>query len=145
MSEEDKLAWNEFANPLWSKMTAMMENGRNLPVGTIQDYGDSLWELSMETPEPAQVALNMGLVDMVVTREDLRSWMYEEFPNEDEDPNNLPDSISIYDYLSTIEIEEKENESNNLIAIVNVEGTIVTGEASFNVAGSDTILSLIHI
>ena len=144
MSEEDKLAWNEFANPLWSKMTAMMENGRNLPVGTIQDYGDSLWELSMETPEPAQVALNMGLVDMVVTREDLRSWMYEEFPNEDENPNNLPDSISIYDYLSTIEIKEKENESNNLIAIVNVEGTIVTGEASFNVAGSDTIVTNIR-
>ena len=30
MSEEDKLAWNEFANPLWKKMTAMMEAGMNL-------------------------------------------------------------------------------------------------------------------
>ena len=25
MSESDKLAWNEFANPMWEKMTAMME------------------------------------------------------------------------------------------------------------------------
>ena len=25
MSENDKLAWNEFANPMWEKMTAMME------------------------------------------------------------------------------------------------------------------------
>ena len=142
MSEEDKLAWNEFANPLWLKMTAMMEDGRNLPKGTIQNYGDSLWDLSIETPEPAQIALNLGLVDMVVTREDLRAWMYKEFPNKDDNPNELPDSISIYDYLSTI--EEPKSESNNLIAIVNVEGTIVTGEASFNVAGSDTIVKNIR-
>ena len=142
MSEEDKLAWNEFANPLWLKMTAMMEDGRNLPKGTIQNYGDSLWDLSIETPEPAQIALNLGLVDMVVTREDLRAWMYKEFPNKDNNPNELPDSISIYDYLSTI--EEVKSESNNLIAIVNVEGTIVTGEASFNVAGSDTIVKNIR-
>ncbi len=144
MSEEDKLAWNEFANPLWSKMTAMMEEGRNLQDGTLQYYGDSLYELSMSTPEPAQIALDLGLVDMVVTREDLRSWMFKEFPNKDEDPNSLPDSISIYDYLTTIEDEVIESESKNLIAIVNVEGTIVTGEASFNVAGSDTIVKNIR-
>ncbi len=143
MSEEDKLAWNEFANPLWLKMTTMMEDGRNLPKGTIQYYGDSLFELSMETPEPAQIALDLGLVDMVVTREDLRGWMYEEFPNKEENPNELPDSISIYDYLSTLELEE-ENDSTNLIAIVNIEGTIVTGEASFGVAGSDTVVKNIR-
>ena len=144
MSEQDKLAWNEFANPLWLKMTTMMEDGRDLAQGTIQNYGDTLYELSMDTPEPAKIALNLGLVDMVVTREDLRGWMYEEFPNADEDPNSLPDSISIYDYLSTIEDKEKGIESNNLIAVVNVEGTIVTGEASFNVAGSDTIVKNIR-
>ena len=33
MSEEDKLAWNEFANPIWKKMTVIMEKGRNLPEG----------------------------------------------------------------------------------------------------------------
>ena len=46
MSEEDKLAWNEFANPLWKKMTGMMEAGRNLPEGTIQNYGDTIWAVS---------------------------------------------------------------------------------------------------
>ena len=35
MSENDKLAWNEFANPMWEKMTNMMESSRNLPEGTI--------------------------------------------------------------------------------------------------------------
>jgi protease-4 len=142
MSEEDKLAWNEFANPLWKKMTAMMEAGRNLPEGTIQNYGDSIWDLSLESPMQSEIALELGLVDMVVTREDLRHWMYEEFPNEDRDKNSLPDSISIYEYLSTL--EEEENKSENKIAIVNVEGTIVTGEVSYNNAGSDTIVTNIR-
>ena len=142
MSEEDKLAWNEFANPLWKKMTGMMEAGRNLPEGTIQNYGDTIWDLSLESPMQSEIALELGLVDMVVTREDLRHWMYEEFPNEDRDKNSLPDSISIYEYLSTL--EEEENKSENKIAIVNVEGTIVTGEVSYNVAGSDTIVKNIR-
>ena len=142
MSEEDKLAWNEFANPLWEKMTGMMEAGRNLPEGTIQNYGDTIWDLSLESPMQSEIALELGLVDMIVTREDLRHWMYQEFPNEDKDKNSLPDSISIYEYLSTL--EEEENKSENKIAIVNVEGTIVTGEVSYNVAGSDTIVKNIR-
>ena len=142
MSEEDKLAWNEFANPLWQKMTKMMELGRVLPEGTIQNYGDTVWEKSIETPQLAEQALNLGMVDMVVTREELRHWMYEKFPNDRKDKNVLPDSISIYDYLSTIEEETKVSE--NKIAVINVEGAIVTGEASYNVAGSDTIVKNIQ-
>ncbi|MAV61631.1 MAG: signal peptide peptidase SppA [Gammaproteobacteria bacterium] len=142
MSEEDKMAWNEFANPLWLKMTQMMESGRDLNEGTIQNYGDDLWEMSIDSPEIAQIAFELGMVDMVVTREELRHWMYNEFPNKDEDINKLPDSVSIYEYLSTI--EEDKNESKNKIAVINIEGTIVTGEATYNVAGSDTIVKNIR-
>ena len=142
MSDEDKLAWNEFANPLWLKMTNMMESGRALPKGTIQKYGDSLWEMTLENPETAKIALDLNLVDMVVTREELRQWMFEEFPNKDKDKTKYPDSISIYKYLSTI--ENIESDSKNKIAVINVEGTIVTGEATYNVAGSDTIVKNIR-
>ena len=142
MSDEDKMAWNDFANPLWSKMTGMMESGRDLPEGTMQKYGDTLWEMTIENPETAEIALELDLVDMVVTREELRQWMFEKFPNEENDKNKFPDSISIYKYLSTI--EDAESDSQDKIAIVNVEGTIVTGEASYNVAGSDTIVKNIR-
>ena len=142
MSDEDKMAWNDFANPLWSKMTGMMESGRDLPEGTMQKYGDTLWEMTIENPETAEIALELDLVDMVVTREELRQWMFEKFPNEENDKNKFPDSISIYKYLSTI--EDVESDSQNKIAIVNVEGTIVTGEAAYNVAGSDTIVKNIR-
>jgi len=142
MSEEDKLAWSEFADPLWNKMKDMMEAGRDLQQGTIQEYGDTLWERSLDNPELAQVALELGMVDMVVTREDLRHWMYEKFPNEENDKNKLPDSISIYEYLSIF--EEDTIDSDNKIAVVNVEGAITTGEVQYGIAGSDTIVKNIR-
>ena len=144
MSENDKLAWNEFANPMWNKMTDMMENARNLEKGTIQNYGDNAWELSTENPEMAEVALELGLVDMVVTREEIKAYMFEEFPNEDNDQYSFPDSISIYDYLSKIKEDEVKNTSKNKIAVINVEGTIMTGEVTYGVAGSDTIVDNIQ-
>ena len=144
MSENDKLAWNEFANPMWNKMTEMMEDARNLEKGTIQNYGDNAWELSTENPEMAEVALELGLVDMVVTREEIKAYMFEEFPNEDNDQYSFPESISIYDYLSKIKEDEVENTSKNKIAVINVEGAIMTGEAMYGVAGSDTIVENIQ-
>ena len=144
MSENDKLAWNEFADPMWEKMTGMMEAARNLPDGTMQNYGDNAWEMMTDNPEAAEVALELGLVDMVVTREEIRSWMYEQFPNSDEDKYSFPDSVSIYDYLSLIKNETETNESDNKIAVINVEGAITTGEVAFGVAGSDTIVNNIQ-
>ena len=142
MSESDKLAWNEFANPMWEKMTAMMEDGRKLPDGFIQQYGDTAIDLMTDNPEVAQVALELGLVDMVVTREGIKAWMFEEYPNKDNDKYSFPDSISIYDYLSTIENDEEP--SKNKIAVINVEGAIMTGEAAYGIAGSDTIVKNIQ-
>ena len=144
MSENDKLAWNEFADPMWEKMTGMMEAARNLPDGTIQNYGDNAWEMMTDNPEAAEVALELGLVDMVVTREEIRLWMYEQFPNSDGDKYSFPDSVSIYDYLSLIKNESETNESDNKIAVINVEGAITTGEVAFGVAGSDTIVNNIQ-
>jgi protease-4 len=144
MSENDKLAWNEFADPMWVKMTNMMEDGRNLNKGTIQNYGDNAWELSVENPEMAKVALELGLVDMVVTREEIKAYMFEEFPNQENDKYSFPDSISIYDYLAKIKEDKKENISKNKIAVINVEGAIMTGEVAYGIAGSDTIVDNIQ-
>ena len=144
MSENDKLAWNEFANPMWEKMTGMMETARNLTEGTLQNYGDNAWLMFTDNPEGAEVALELGLVDMIVTTEEIRSWMYEQFPNEDEDKYAYPDRVSIYDYLSTIDDKSDGVKSNNKIAVINVEGAITTGEVAFGVAGSDTIVDNIQ-
>ncbi len=123
-------------------MTGMMEEGRGLPIGTIQTYGDTAYEMMVTNPEPAQFAYEIGLVDKIVTREELKEWMFQQYPNKEEDKYAFPDSISIYDYLSTI--EKDKNPSKNIIAIINVEGAIMTGETAYGVAGSDTIVENIQ-
>ena len=50
--------------------------------------------------------------------------------------------MCIRDSLSTF--EEDINDSENKIAVVNVEGAITTGEAQYGVAGSDTIVKNIR-
>ena len=142
MSDEDKQSWNEFANPIWKKMTDMMESSRNLTKGTIQSYGDNFWFEVSQNPERAQIALDYGLVDGIYTEEKLRNWMFKEFPNDDKDKMKYPDSISIYEYLNTI--ENQPYYSENKIAIINVEGEITFGESIFGVAGSDTIVKNIR-
>ena len=62
MSDADKLAWNEFANPMWKKMTTIMETGRGLPEGTIQNYGDNAIQMMAENAEYAEVAKNLVLL-----------------------------------------------------------------------------------
>ena len=123
MSEEDKTSWNDFALPLWNKMTGFMETARELPEGTIQEYGDRFFELSLTEPESSQIALNWGLVDMVFTVEELRHWFFEQYPNKDNDKSKLPDAISIYEYLSTF--EKEENKSENKIAIVRKKPVLI--------------------
>ena len=142
MSDEDKIAWKDFADPLWKKMTNYMESARDIPDGSIQEYGDSFLELSLEKPEVSQIAFDRGLVDKIFTKEEFRHWFFEEFPNEENDINQLPDSVSIYSYLSTIENDKKE--SKNKIAVIHVEGGITTGESMYGIAGSDTIVKNIQ-
>ena len=152
MSEEDKLAWREFADPLWKKMTFMIEEARDLDNGFIQNYGDNLWNL-LQTKAEAQtgesfafsnalLAKEYNLVDELVTEESLRQWFYENYPNSNENEYEFPDSIGIYEYLGLIDNDGKE--SDNKIAIVNIEGTIMTGEVAYGLAGSDTIVNNIR-
>jgi len=152
MSEEDKLAWREFADPLWQKMTLMIEEARNLESGFMQNYGDNLWNLlKLKADEQtgqslafsnALLAKELNLVDELVTEESLREWFYENYPNADENKYEFPDSIGIYDYLSLI--DDDNSESDNKIAIINIEGAIMTGEVAYGVAGSDTIVNNIR-
>jgi len=152
MSEEDKLAWQEFADPMWKKMTDMIENARNLETGFMQSYGDNLFNLLKAKADKqtgkanaysnALLAKDLNLVDELVTEESLRKWFYENYPNLDEDEYEFPDSIGIYDYLGLI--DDDDDKSDNKIAIINIEGAIMTGEAGFNIAGSDTIVQNIR-
>ena len=172
MSETDKLAWLEFVTPIWEKYKSKMEAGRDFEAGKIQYIGDNYHLLVSENDgNDNETALAIGLVDKLMTKQEIRNYLVEKYGNEEEDEEDQedekeekeegdeeeekereyerPEGITGSEYLSTlkdedIDSEKKKAQEKNKIAIIHVEGAIVTGNIGYNIAGSGGIVDNIN-
>ncbi len=173
MSETDKLAWLEFVTPVWEKYKHKMEAGRGFESGKIQYIGDNYHLLVTENGgSENETALAIGLVDKLMSKQEIRNYLIEKYGKDDseeedeeeketeneekKDKDELekkeyerPDGISIKEYLSTLKEEDisskkKRAQMKNKIAVIHVEGAIVTGNIGFNTAGSGGIVKNIN-
>ena len=148
MSETDRLAWVEFVTPVWEKYKAKMETGRGFESGKIQYIGDNYHLLASENGgDDNETALSIGLVDQLMTKQEIRNYMIEKFGSEDD--YEWPEGISGREYLSTLKDDDISNkqkraQEKNKIAVIHVEGAIVTGSIDFNTAGSGGIVKNIN-
>ena len=148
MSETDKLAWLEFVTPVWEKYKSKMEAGRGFESGKIQYIGDNYHLLTSENGgDDNETALAIGLVDKLMSKQELRNYMIEKYSSKEE--YKRPEGISGREYLSTLKDEEISNkkkkvQEKNKIAIIHVEGVIVTGNIGYNTAGSGDIVKNIN-
>ena len=148
MSETDRLAWVEFVTPVWEKYKAKMETGRSFDSGTIQYIGDNYHLLATENGgDDNETALAIGLVDKLMTKQEIRNYMIEKFGSEED--YEWPEGITGREYLSTLKDEEiskkqQRAQDKNKIAVIHVEGAIVTGGIDFNTAGSGGIVKNIN-
>ena len=148
MSETDKLAWLEFVTPVWEKYKSKMEAGRGFESGKIQYVGDNYHLLSAENGgNDNETALAIGLVDKLMSKQELRNYMIEKYGSKEE--YERPEGISGREYLSTLKDRHVSNkkkrvQEKNKIAIIHVEGEIVTGNIGFNTAGSGGIVKKIN-
>jgi len=172
MSETDKLAWLEFVTPIWEKYKSKMESGRGFEEGKIQYIGDNYHLLVTENGgNDNETALAIGLVDKLMSKQEIRNYLIEKYGDKDDDEKDddekereeeekdedeveekeykRPDGISGREYLSTLKDEDitskqKKAQGKNKIAIIHVEGAIVTGNIGFNTAGSGGIVKNIN-
>ena len=169
MSETDKLAWLEFVTPIWEKYKSKMEAARDFEAGKIQYIGDNYHLLVSENGgNDNETALAIGLVDKLMTKQEVRNYLVEKYGNKDDDEENekeekeeedeeeekereyeRPEGITGSEYLSTlkdedIDSEKKKAQEKNKIAIIHVEGAIVTGNIGYNIAGSGGIVDNIN-
>ena len=173
MSETDKLAWLEFITPVWEKYKTKMEAGRGFESGKIQYIGDNYHLLVSENGgNDNETALAIGLVDKLMSKQEIRNYMIEKYGNDDDEKDEekeeeeeekeeeeedekddeeekekdyeYPDGISGREYLSTLEDEGTKSKVKDKIAIIHVEGAIVTGNIGFNTAGSGGIVKNIN-
>ena len=172
MSETDKLAWLEFVTPVWEKYKSKMEAGRGFESGKIQYIGDNYHLLVSENGgNDNETALAIGLVDKLMSKQEIRNYLNEKYGSEKEDEEDeekegeeeedeeedeeeekkykRPEGISGKEYLSTLNDEDVNNkqkkaQEKNKIAIIHVEGAIVPGNIGFNTAGSGGIVKNIN-
>ena len=148
MSETDRLAWVEFVTPVWEKYKAKMETGRAFDSGVIQYIGDNYHLLATENGgDDNETALAVGLVDKLMTKQEIRNYMIEKFGSDDD--YDWPEGITGKEYLSTLKDEkiskkQQRAQDKNKIAVIHVEGAIVTGGIDFNTAGSGGIVKNIN-
>ena len=148
MSETDRFAWLEFVTPIWEKYKSKMEAGRGFESGKIQYIGDNYPLLVSENGgDNNETALSTGLVDKLMSDQEVRNYMIEKFGGEEE--YEMPEGLSGKEYLSTLKDEDISNkqkraQEKNKIAIIHVEGTIVPGDIGFNTAGSSGIVKNIN-
>ena len=159
MSETDKLAWLEFVTPVWEKYKTEIEAGRGFEAGKIQYIGDNYHLLVSENGgNDNEAALAIGLVDKLMSKQEIRNYLIEKYGDKKEEEEmdeevkekyKRPEGISGKEYLSTLKDEDvnykqKKVQEKNKIAIIHVEGAIVTGNIGFNTAGSGGIVKNIN-
>jgi len=173
MSETDKLAWLEFVTPIWEKYKSKMEAGRGFEAGKIQYIGDNYHLLVTENGgNENETALAIGLVDKLMSKQEIRNYLIERYGKDDgeeeeeeeketeneekKDEDELEEKeyerhegVSIKEYLYTLKDEDisskkKREQEKNKIAVIHVEGAIVTGNIGFNTAGSGGIVKNIN-
>ena len=163
MSETDKLAWLEFVTPVWEKYKSKIETGRGFEAGKIQYIGDNYHLLVTENGgNDNETALAIGLVDKLMSKQEIRNYLIKKYGGEKEEEDEeeekdeeekekykRPEGISGKKYLSTLKGEDvnnkqKKEQERNKIAIIHVEGAIVTGNIGFNTAGSGGIVKNIN-
>ncbi len=148
MSETDKLAWLEFVSPVWEKYKSKMETGRGFDSGKIQYIGDHYHLLTDGNGgDNNETALEIGLVDKLMSEQELRNYLIEKYGSEEE--YERPEGISGIEYLTTLKDEDISNkqkklQEKNKIAIIHVEGAIVTGNIGVDTAGSGDIVKNIN-
>jgi protease-4 len=148
MSETDRLAWLDFVTPIWEKYKSRMEAGRGFESGKIQYIGDNYPLLVTENGgDNNETALSTGLVDKLMSEQEKTSYLVEKYGGEDK--YKRPEGISGREYLSTLKDDDispkqKRVQEKNKIAIIHVEGAIVTGDIGFNSAGSGGVVKNIN-
>ena len=148
MSETDRFAWLEFVTPIWEKYKSKMEAGRGFESGRIQYIGDNYPLLVSENDgDNNETALSTGLVDKLMSEQEIRNYLIEKYGSEEE--YERPLGVSGREYLSTLKDEDinskqKREQEKNKIAVIHVEGAIVTGDIGFNTAGSGGIVKKIN-
>ncbi len=143
MSENDRLQSEALLNPIWDEMKLLMAEGRDIESGDIQSFADDYVGFFGEAAigNIAYAKAN-NIIDGTKSFPEFRQYMIEEFGLDEEAKTETYKTISYNEYAD--QMEDNFSESENEIAIITAEGTIMEGEIAQGVAGSSGVVKQIR-
>ncbi|EGR1982581.1 TPA: signal peptide peptidase SppA [Vibrio parahaemolyticus] len=140
MSDAAKESATRWVTQLWSAFVDDVTTNRNINAKVLNPTMEELLtEMKSVDGDLAQLAVKMGLVDELATRQDIRTLFAKEFGSDSKDSYN---AISYYDYLATIRPDYTL--ANHDIAVVVASGAIMDGQQPRGTVGGDTVASLLR-
>ena len=141
MSPEAKQANIEFLSVLWRQYTSGIEGARDLAAGTLQSYADDAPELVRAAGgDLAQVAVNMGLVDELMSRQEQIDYLIE-LVGENEEETSFK-QVSYRAYAKGVSAPENRSDVPD-VAVITAAGTILDGDQPAGTVGGDTLARML--
>ncbi len=143
MSEDARRANLDWMGDLWSSYLADVAAARDLTPEAVSDAIDRYGELlAAAGGQDSQVALEVGLVDHLGTRDEVRSKMIE-LVGEDEDSGSFH-QIDHESYLEALgDARRRHPADGDAVAVLVASGVILPGEHPPGTIGSDSVAALI--
>lgn len=140
MSDEAKESASRWLSQLWGAFVDDIATNRQIdPKSLNLNMDQFLALLKKNDGDLAALSLNIGLVDQLATRQQMRAELIDVFGSNGEDSYN---HITYSDYQPTM--KPTRNESTDDIAVIVASGAIMDGSQPRGTVGGDTVASLLR-
>ncbi|MDC0441205.1 signal peptide peptidase SppA, partial [Gammaproteobacteria bacterium] len=143
MSDNDRMQREALLFPIWDEMKSLMAEGRGIESDDIQSFADDYIGFFGEAAigNIAYAKAN-NIIDGTKSFPEFRQYMIEEFGLDEEAETETYKTISYNEYAK--QIDDELSESDNHIAVITAEGTIMEGEITQGVAGANGVVKQIR-
>jgi len=143
MSPEFRESLGGVLDQLWTQYLSDIEAARELDEGTVARVLDNLIEnVQASDGDLAQVAIDAGLIDKLVTRAELQEIIVE-IAGTDGDETDYP-STSLDGYLQQTRLLHGDKTAKENVAIIIASGEILNGSQPPGTIGGDSTASLLR-
>ncbi|MEM9173382.1 MAG: signal peptide peptidase SppA, partial [Pseudomonadota bacterium] len=144
MSDYDRAFRQRIIDGLWASYTAGVEQARELPTGTLQQFADNFDDLLAENGgDFATTSLANDLVDELGTSISVRERMIE-LVGTDEDNDTTFSQVGMQTYLASQRAFDVPPVDGDAIGVVVAVGSIVDGSAPPGSIGGDSTARLLR-
>ena len=144
MSIEAKAANQVLVDDLWARYTAQVAANRDLPPEAVAAYADRLDEfLTAANGDSAKAALQYGLVDALLTKEQMADRLREQFGPPSTQSNGANDAFRHVDFDDYLQ-PRPPVVFGDTVAVLTATGTILMGEQPRGAIGSTTMAGLLR-